>query len=340
MDLYRNGQMQRTVFMMGDEGKRPPPGREGLARDRCPSCGGKLVFEPGREQGFCPIEGLYVEVIVPPPPDADRPPLVRAQVLQATKRELVQLGKAYGLRVSGNKTDVLTRLLRYMDDHGIDLSPEEMEEKAGETAAATGTASGEAGPGEPAPPPAKAAPPPRPPPHGDIDILLAEVAHLAAQPGAEPPPEMAGAEVPAVAEAPATKEETPGEEAVSAEPEAPSVEAVEPVVEGPAEETVEEEAFPIEAAEAPAVDTARLRRDRAVFYVGTLLIAVGGPGLLVGSILHDAMRVPLFGDAFEAFGSLNVTAAILGAVLLVGGIVAMGVGLRGGIVRPDARGEG
>jgi len=337
--------------MMGDEGERPPPGREGLARDRCPSCGGKLVFEPGREQGFCPIEGLYVEVIVPPPPDADRPPLVRSQVLQATKRELVQLGKSYGLRVSGSKTDLLTRLLRYMDDHGIDLSPEELEEKAGESAPAAGIAPGEADRGEAGPPPAEASPLRPPPPHGDVDTLLAEVEHLASQPGVEPPPE-GGAPVPVEAEAPATTEEKsaevghpeeetrPGEEGVPAEPEAPSMETVEPVVEGPAEETVEEEAFLIEAAEAPAVDPARLRRDRAAFYVGTLLIAVGGPGLLVGSILHDAMRVPLFGDTFEAFGPLNVTAAILGAILLIGGIVAMGVGLRGGIVRPDARGEG
>ena len=329
---------------MDGKGETPPPPEEGLARDRCPSCGGKLAYEPGRDQGFCAIEGIYVEVLVPPP-EAERPPLVREAVLHATKRDLQRLCKAYGQRTSGNKTDLLTRLLRYMDEHGIDLPPEEIAEAA---VAAPEPGAG-APEGEPAKPSEEAKPPaPGPPPlHGpDVDTLLAEVEHLAAQPTAPPPPPEEVPPKPAKEPPPEerpTKPEPLFVEAASAAEPAPGEEAFLLEAAGMAhvgEPTAEEAAMVPVAAVAPAVDAARLRRDRIAFYVGTLLVAAGGPGLIFGSILHDAFRVPLFGDTYEAFGPLNMAAALIGGVVLAGGLVAMGVGLRGGIVRAKPAQEG
>ena len=331
---------------MGEKGESPPPPEEGLARDRCPSCGGKLTYEPGRDQGFCAIEGIYVEVLVPPPEVG--PPLVREAVLHATKRDLQRLCKAYGQRTSGNKTDLLTRLLRYMDEHGIDLPPEEIAEAAVAAPAQSpeAPAAEAAKTSEDAKPPEPGAEPP--PHHGpDVDTLLAEVEHLAAQPPAPPPPpeevppkpsEEPPPKEPPTKPEPLFVEAAPEEEAFLLEA-AGMAAGEEPV---PAEVAAAEEPAvePAVAALAPAVDAARLRRDRIAFYVGTLLVAAGGPGLIFGSVLHDAFRVPLFGDTYEAFGSVNMAAALLGGVVLAGGLLAMGVGLRGGIVRAQAAKEG
>jgi len=328
-------------------------------RDRCPSCGGKLTYEPGRDQGFCAIEGIYVEVLVRPPEEGERPPLVREAILHATKRDLQQLCKEYGQRTSGNKTDLLTRILRYMDDHGIDLPPEDVAEGAVAEPTAEGTAEAEGA----KPPAAEAAAPHHGP---DVDLLLAEIAHLAAQPtpataeaappeGPEEPPQEEPPTKPephvveSATAAEPTGEDAPEEQAFLLEaagmaaPEEPAADELAAAEEVEAEEEtlpIEEVAFETEASVAPAVDAARLRRDRIAFYVGTVLVAAGGPGLIFGSVLHDALRVPWVGDAFEAFGPLNVAAALIGGVVLAAGLVAMGVGLRGGIVRTRPAREG
>lgn len=69
---------------------------------------------------------------------------------------------------------------------------------------------------------------------------------------------------------------------------------------------------------------------RVLFYLGSGLVAVGGSGFLLGSLLHDVFRVPLVGFAYDAFGNLNMTAAGLGAAILLAGIVAMAAGARAG----------
>lgn len=69
---------------------------------------------------------------------------------------------------------------------------------------------------------------------------------------------------------------------------------------------------------------------RVLFYTGSVLIAFGGSGLALGSFLHDMFRVPLFGYAYDAFGDVNVTTALIGAAILLAGLAAMAVGARAG----------
>jgi uncharacterized membrane protein len=76
----------------------------------------------------------------------------------------------------------------------------------------------------------------------------------------------------------------------------------------------------------------RLRRDRICFYVGAVLLLIGGPILIFSSFLHDWFKVPLVGTTYEAFGSLNVTFAEIGILILIIGIVLFAISLRGGII--------
>jgi len=89
-----------------------------------------------------------------------------------------------------------------------------------------------------------------------------------------------------------------------------------------------------------AVSPRRLRRDRIAFFLGIVLTALGAFGLALGSVLHDVFRVPWFGTAYAVFGPLNVTFAAIGAVLLVPGIVALRIGLRGGVIPAKPTTEG
>jgi len=76
----------------------------------------------------------------------------------------------------------------------------------------------------------------------------------------------------------------------------------------------------------PPVQRSRLRR--AAYYAGVFDVAIGGAGLILGSILHDIFRVPFFGRAYDAFGPLNLGAVFMGVVVLGVGFAAMAVGLR------------
>jgi len=65
---------------------------------------------------------------------------------------------------------------------------------------------------------------------------------------------------------------------------------------------------------------------------GWFLVLAGGPGLALGSWLHDVLRIPVFGDAYAVFGSLNRLFAAVGLLVLLVGIVLLILSLR--IVRP------
>lgn len=227
-----------------------------LPSDRCPNCGGPLRFEGERPEGHCTACDIYVEILRPLPVAPDRPPLVRAEVLAAKKRELQDLCRAYGLKVSGNKTDVLTRVLRYMDEHGVDVPPDDVE----------------------------AAEPESPP----IEAVAVEPIVM-----------------PAVPEAEAAVEDL--------------LRAV-------------EEVRSISIPRVYVEDRDRLRRDRRRFYVGVILSAIGGSGLILGSILHDVLRVPILGEAYTVFGPLNTSVGLIGLVILLAGLAGIGLGLRGGVV--------
>lgn len=244
--------------MEGEAGDGGPPGGEDLPSDRCPNCGGPLAFEPGRPEGHCSRCDIFVEILKPLPVAPDRPALVRADVLAATKKDLQELCRAYGLKVSGNKTDILTRVLRYMDEHGIDLPPDDVEEGLPEE-----------------------------------EVLTIEL-------GARDEHDLAVDEL---------------------------LEAVARV------ETAE-------APREPVVTTARLRRDRRRFFVGILLTAIGGWGLLLGSLLHDVLRVPWIGEAYAVFGPLNQFSAIVGGVVLLIGLAGVALGLRGGVIPTKSAARG
>ena len=99
-----------------------------------------------------------------------------------------------------------------------------------------------------------------------------------------------------------------------------------------AEEESEALAAPTElsAAEDLAVLVRPRGWHRVLFYAGSLLVAFGGSGLALGSVLHDVFRVPFFGSAYDAFGNLNVSALVFGAAFLSAGFAAMAVGARAG----------
>jgi len=101
---------------------------------------------------------------------------------------------------------------------------------------------------------------------------------------------------------------------------------------GPSEST----SFSTEAA---STSTSRSRRDRWLLYAGTMLQAIGGFGLILGSLLHDVFRVPVFGRNYASFGSMNAVFAVVGVILLMAGLAAIGFSLRGGVARPASATE-
>lgn len=70
------------------------------------------------------------------------------------------------------------------------------------------------------------------------------------------------------------------------------------------------------------------RRERLLFYAGVLLVLAGGPGIAVGSWLHDLLRIPIGGSAFDAFGWVNRLVAAVGLVILIVGIVLLILSMR------------
>ncbi|MCK5548622.1 MAG: zinc ribbon domain-containing protein [Thermoplasmata archaeon] len=86
-------------------------------------------------------------------------------------------------------------------------------------------------------------------------------------------------------------------------------------------------------AEAEPVDRfENLKRDKALFFIGIAQIAIGGPVLAFGSILHDWFKVPIVGDTYGAFGPINSFFAIVGLIALIIGLVFFFLALRGGLV--------
>ena len=75
-------------------------------------------------------------------------------------------------------------------------------------------------------------------------------------------------------------------------------------------------------------------RGRILFYVGLAMVLLGGPGIALGSWLHDLLRIPIGGDAYSVFGSYNRTVSAVGLVVLVVGIVLIILALR--LSRPGA----
>jgi len=75
------------------------------------------------------------------------------------------------------------------------------------------------------------------------------------------------------------------------------------------------------------------RIEKLLFFGGILLVLAGGPGLSLGSWLHDALQIPIGGIAYAEFGWVNRLVAGVGLVVLLVGIVLLILSLR--MVRPE-----
>ena len=84
--------------------------------------------------------------------------------------------------------------------------------------------------------------------------------------------------------------------------------------------------------EVSEISRSRLARDRALFYLGAVLIVVGGPVPSLGSIAHDRYNIPIIGEAYDAFGWLNTLFMMAGIAVLVIGTALIAISLRGGLI--------
>lgn len=334
-----------------------------LSPDHCPNCGRPLKFTDDQTEGLCPSCGIFVEIprnfvdiceairrdqTLTPLRKSGSMGLAREHVIAATRRELEKLCREHGLAVGGKKADLIARLVEYIDRRGSKLQAVSEKRDEPQSPAASGLddiakraelallflnleqfldepeeaddikEEDRAPSSEPTPKPSAEVPEATsrgelPPPLfaetsaeevGEFSGDYADVETFAPAQEVHPP------EPPSEAEAQG--------EAVVAEP-APHVETA-----GRSEPTSEVQSGPVPS---------HLRLDRAVFYIGAVHVAIGGAAFLLGSLLHDMFRVPFFGDAYEAFGSLNVAAALIGVILALAGIGAMAIGLRGGVIR-------
>jgi len=80
------------------------------------------------------------------------------------------------------------------------------------------------------------------------------------------------------------------------------------------------------------IDSSRLRRDRILFYAGLVLFLLGLPGMILSSWLHEIMRFPLVGEAYDAWGWINQITFIVGLFMAFVGGIFLALSLRGGAV--------
>lgn len=70
-------------------------------------------------------------------------------------------------------------------------------------------------------------------------------------------------------------------------------------------------------------------REKLLFYVGIVLILLGGPGIALGSWLHDVLRVSILNyDAFDVFGPMNRLVLAVGLITMIVGVVFLILSLR------------
>lgn len=69
------------------------------------------------------------------------------------------------------------------------------------------------------------------------------------------------------------------------------------------------------------------RRERILFWIGLILVFLGG-FFSLGSFAHDWFKIPVIGEAFDAFGWVNRIFATAGLVILIIGIVLLILSMR------------
>jgi hypothetical protein len=77
------------------------------------------------------------------------------------------------------------------------------------------------------------------------------------------------------------------------------------------------------------------RRTKLLFYLGIFLMLLGGPGIAIGSWLHDVLQIKFLNyNAFDVFGPMNRLVVAVGLMVTVVGIVLFILSLR--LARPSA----
>ena len=94
-----------------------------------------------------------------------------------------------------------------------------------------------------------------------------------------------------------------------------------------------EPAAPRESSEPEGVATRAGRapgfREKFLYYAGIALILLGGPGIALGSWLHDTLRISYLNyNAFDVFGPVNRLVLALGLIVMIVGVVFLILSLR------------
>lgn len=83
-----------------------------------------------------------------------------------------------------------------------------------------------------------------------------------------------------------------------------------------------EEPFSPEAFE--VVASKEEKSSKWLFWTGIILVLVGGPGVALGSWLHDLLQIPISDyDNFDSFGWANQLVSSVGIIILVIGIILL-----------------
>lgn len=71
-------------------------------------------------------------------------------------------------------------------------------------------------------------------------------------------------------------------------------------------------------------ETEEEKKSKWLFWFGLILALIGGPGVALGSYLHDLLKIPIADyDNFDSFGWANQLVAVVGIVILVIGIILL-----------------
>ena len=66
------------------------------------------------------------------------------------------------------------------------------------------------------------------------------------------------------------------------------------------------------------------KNSKWLFWSGLILVIIGGPGIALGSWLHDLLQIPIADyDNFDTFGWVNRMVSSVGIIILVVGIIML-----------------
>jgi len=84
----------------------------------------------------------------------------------------------------------------------------------------------------------------------------------------------------------------------------------------------------------------RTKKSRMLFISGVILVLVGGPGVALGSWLHDLLRITIANyDNFDSFGWANKLVSTVGIIILVIGILLLILSLPRGKTKKSVKDE-